>query len=664
MRHRVSQLLGSTLVRFAIASLVPTLALGAVLTVQATRAIEARTSRVYGDMTNVIFRMAADVVVSPEDLRPGTTYSPERAAIVNSLIARIGQSPDTVRVKIANRDRVVVFDNRDEVVGDVLEGDEQVRDALHGEVATRFTRGRLDPRGSDTSSSGTGSLIEIYLPITFAGDQTIHGLVVASGIDTKVVAGIERDVRRMQMSMTIGLAALWLCSLPIAHSVSRRLRRSARENAYLALHDPLTGLPNRNLFNDRLEQAIAACPRVGGQVGVVLLDLDRFKEVNDTLGHGRGDQLLRAVGERLTAVIRASDTVARLGGDEFAIVVTGLDDRTGLAEIAERIAASVRQVVLLDGVEVAVEASAGGSVYPAHADGAEELVRHADIAMYAAKANGEAFRLYTADIDSHSPSRLALAAELQRAFTCDDQLVLFYQPVAATETGDLSSVEALVRWNHPTRGLLPPIDFIPMAEQSGLITELTARVLDLAIEQARRWSDEGLDISISVNLSAADLRGTAVLEHVGGALERHGVAPDRLELEVTETALLENAEAAVALVASLHRLGVRIALDDFGTGYSSLSYLKRLMPDRLKIDRTFVNSMTVDSTDAKIIRSVIDLAHSLCIGITAEGVETQEQWDLLRELGCECVQGFFLARPLDAGTASHWIRERLSQSVS
>jgi diguanylate cyclase (GGDEF)-like protein len=644
--------LRSALTRFAIVSLIPTLALGLILSAQVNRAMEQRTAKVYAEMTDGIFHMAEDLVVQPGDLTADTPVPSPRAVTLKALIERLGATQDTIRVRVTRPDGSVAFGNHDEDAGTKVELDGPFRGALRGVVSSRVIHGSLTP-----SSDGSHTLIEVYLPVRFGDDPTVRGVVVASGIGGTIVAQIAVDVHRMQLILALGLTVLWLCSLRIVMSVSRRLRQTASANEYLALHDTLTGLPNRNLFNDRLSQAIAATARTGQLVGVLLIDLDGFKDVNDTLGHGKGDELLCEVAARLSDTVRSCDTVARLGGDEFGVVVTDIDSEYGLVGVALRLSEVLTGTVSLEGVEIALDASMGGSIYPVHADDPEELVRHADIAMYAAKASREPFIVYRADIDSHSPSRLALAAELRRALDAEDQLVVYYQPVASAETGRIDSVEALVRWRHPTRGLVPPVEFIPMAEQSGLIHPLSAKVLDLAIGQARQWVDDGLDISVAVNLSATDLRTMSTLEVVRSTLARHGLPPDRLELEVTETAILANPEGAVALVTALQELGVRIALDDFGTGFSSLTYLKRLKPDRLKIDRSFVDAMILEPTDAEIVRSVIDLAHSLHIGVTAEGVETQQHWDLLRTLACDLIQGFHLARPLDADTATRWLHQ-------
>jgi diguanylate cyclase (GGDEF)-like protein len=654
-RRWIKGAIGSTPVRFAAVSLVPIVLLGSFLNSAVRESIRVRTADVYGSMTEVMFHMAGDVIIRPEDFGDGTPLPPERRALVDALLARVGADAGSTRVRIVDQQGRVLYANRDADRASAttpIAG--PLRRALQGDSATRFVKGYLDP----AANRGRQDLIEIYLPVTFDGNAKVYGAIIATGINGSQVQTIDRDVRRMQTTLAVGLATLWLALLPIASSLSRRLRRKSQENEVLALYDTLTGLPNRNLLAERLSAAIEAAGRKNECVGLLVVDLDRFKEVNDTLGHGRGDELLQRVADRLRQTIDPEGTVARLGGDEFAVLMPSIEGPACLAAVSERISAALADTITFEGVDVDIQASIGGATFPGHGASGEELLQHADIAMYAAKASEHAFVGYSAEIDSHSPRRLALAADLRRALADDGQLVLHYQPVASPVTGEVKSMEALVRWQHPQRGLLPPADFIPMAEQSGLICRLTTKVLDLALAQAREWMDAGLDLSIAVNLSALDLRSMTLLDIVVAALARHGVPPHRLELEVTETGILANPETAVQLVGALRAAGVHIALDDFGTGYSSLTYLKRLSPDRLKIDRSFVDAMTHDSTDAQIVRSLIELAHSLAIGVTAEGVETEQHWNLLRDLACDLVQGYYLARPLEASAAAAWVRER------
>jgi diguanylate cyclase (GGDEF)-like protein len=655
VRWSLGGVLGSTPARFAVVSLVPVVVLGSFLNSAVRSSIRVRTADVYGSMTEVMFHMAGDLIIRPEDFADGRPLPAERQAAVEALLSRVGADAGTLRLRIVDQQGRVLYANQEADRAQATSPvDGPVRRALHGETATRFVKDYLDP----AARTGRQDLIEIYLPITFDGDPKVYGAIIATGINGSQIQTIDHDVHRMQTTLALGLASLWLALLPIASSLSRRLRRKSQENEALALYDTLTGLPNRNLLAERLSAAIEVAGRTSERVGLLLVDLDRFKEVNDTLGHGRGDELLQRVAGRLLETIGRDGTVARLGGDEFAVLLPSIEGPACLASVSDRISAALADAITVEGVDVDIQASIGGATFPDHGELGEVLLQHADIAMYAAKASEHVFVCYSAEIDSHSPRRLALAADLRRALASNGQIVLHYQPVASPVTGEVKSMEALVRWHHPHRGLLQPADFIPMAEQSGLICNLTTKVLDLAVRQAREWMDAGLDLSIAVNLSALDLRSMTLLDDVVATLARHRVPPHRLELEVTETGILAHPETAVQLVAALRAAGVHIALDDFGTGYSSLTYLKKLSPDRLKIDRSFVDAMTHDSTDAEIVRSLIELAHSLAIGVTAEGVETEQHWNLLRDLACDLVQGYYLARPLEAPAAAAWVRER------
>jgi diguanylate cyclase (GGDEF)-like protein len=639
--------LRTTGLRFAVVTLLPVLALGWFLNSTVRHTLEARTADVYSGMTSSMFRLASDYVVHEEDFERGVALPDGQADLIDGLIDKVASGSSGVRVQIIGLDRTVLYAYPRNGVGARAPATPPLLHAFAGERATRFVRGQPD-------------ILEISMPVRFGEDRRVHGAIVASGIDSSVVATIDRDVRRMQTSLVIGLAALWLVLLPIASSLSRSLRRHAAANEHLALHDTLTDLPNRNLLHERVSKAVEDATVTGASVGLLLIDLDRFKDVNDTLGHRTGDQLLEHIAIRLSASVRPGDTVARLGGDEFAVLVGGINGPSDLADVAGRLTKAVTVPILLEGIEVAVEASIGGAVFPHAASDAVQLLQYADIAMYAAKAAHEPYTEYRAELDSHSPNRLALAADLGRAIDCDGQLVLHYQPVASPAPGEVLGMEALLRWHHPRLGLLSPLDFIPMAEQSGLMQRLSVKVLDQALGQARRWADQGIDLSIAVNLSASDLRSLSIVAEVEDALRRHGVPADRLELEVTETALLSSPDTAVTLVGALRDLGVRIALDDFGTGHSSLTYLQRLRPDRLKIDRSFVGAMTHATTEAEIVRSLIDLAHSLKIGVTAEGVESGDHWALLGALGCDLVQGYHLSRPLPVEVATPWLEARLA----
>jgi len=421
-----------------------------------------------------------------------------------------------------------------------------------------------------------------------------------------------------------------------------------------ALHDALTDLPNRTLLQDRLAQALRSAQRDGHPLALLLLDIDRFKEVNDTFGHAAGDRLLRQVGRRLRRVVRAADTVARLGGDEFAVLLPATDTG-GATTAAEKIRRALEQPVGRGGYRVSAEASIGIALYPAHGAEAATLLQHADVAMYAAKRTGEGWAVYNPAHDRSSPDRLALLTDLRGAIA-GGELALHYQPKVELATGRVRRVEALVRWQHPRRGLLPPAQFIPLAEQSGLMGPLTLWVLGEALRQCARWRQAGLALGVNVNLSMANLHDPALPEAIAGLLQAHGVSPADLRLEVTESAMAADMTRTIATLECLATLGVHIAVDDYGTGYSSLAYLKRLPVDELKIDKGFVRHLATDETDATIVRSTIGLGHNLGLRVVAEGVEDHATLELLRVMGADAVQGYYVSRPLPPDDLERWAR--------
>jgi diguanylate cyclase (GGDEF)-like protein len=405
-----------------------------------------------------------------------------------------------------------------------------------------------------------------------------------------------------------------------------------------AFHDPLTSLPNRSLLFDRLTQALAVMRRDGTGVGLLLLDLNQFKEINDTLGHAYGDELLATVGARLSEMMREVDTVARLGGDEFAVVVSGAAE-ADLLEISQRVAAAVKQPVELGGIEVEVTASIGGSVGPTHGDDAHVLLQRADIAMYDAKRSGVSYRLYARDDDRHSLDRLTLMGELRHLL--DDGLRVWFQPKVDLRTGRVQEMEALARWQHHRLGLLGPAQFLELCEVSGMIADLTFAVLDHALDTIKDWPGQ----RVAVNVPVRNLYDRTLPDAVAVRLAAAGVSADRLILEITEREIMEDHRAVVEVLEALHAQGVRISIDDFGTGFSSLTHLRRLPIHEIKIDQSFISGMLDRENDYIIARSIIDLAHNLGHRVVAEGVEDTSTLELLRGLGCDIAQGFLFARP-------------------
>jgi diguanylate cyclase (GGDEF)-like protein len=430
--------------------------------------------------------------------------------------------------------------------------------------------------------------------------------------------------------------------------------RDAVVHEHRALHDNLTGLPNRALFRDRAAQAILAAERDGTCVAVMLMDLDRFKEVNDTLGHHHGDLLLTEVGPRLEEALRDTDTIARFGGDEFAVLLPDVPNAAAAGHVAAKMISVLEEPFSLYGLSIDVGASIGIACYPTHGREVGELIQHADVAMYQAKRSRSGFELYAREEDSHSPSRLALAGELRYGLE-REEIELHYQPKVHLATGEVQGVEALVRWQHPRHGLLKPDDFVPLAERTGLIRPLTMSVLRVALKQAREWHAAGIPLAVAVNLSARNLQDRRLPDDIARMLKQYHVPPERLELEITETAVMTDPALALTVLRQLDAMGIKLAIDDFGTGYSSLAYLNELPISLVKIDKTFVRNLEEGTSDAAIVRSTIDLARNLGYDVVAEGVESKIVHDLLTRLGCPQAQGYFVSRPLRADYVAQWL---------
>ena len=435
-----------------------------------------------------------------------------------------------------------------------------------------------------------------------------------------------------------------------------RTARMSLEKEHQAFHDALTGLPNRTLFYDRAQQAILASRRDGEVTALLLIDLDRFKEVNDTLGHHIGDLLLKEVGPRLQDILRAADTVARLGGDEFGLVLRNVTDPDEIGHVVDRITTALEQPFIVEDLRLDIEASIGIALYPEHGEDAETLMQRADVAMYVAKTTNSGHAIYTARLDQYSPDRLSLVGELREALN-QRQLVVHYQPKVAMRPRTVEGVEALVRWHHPQRGRINPDEFIPLAEQTGLIKPLTMFVLDHALQQCHAWHQAGHQIGVAVNLSVRVLQDTHLPQDVARLLQAHAVEPRWLNLELTESIIMADPTRAMEILTSLDAMGVRLSIDDFGTGYSSLAYLKRLPVHEIKIDKSFILNMTIDDNDAMIARSTIDLGRNLGLRVVAEGVETVQVWDELAAMGCDVAQGYYFSPPAPADTITRWLAD-------
>ena len=493
-----------------------------------------------------------------------------------------------------------------------------------------------------------------------AGDE---GMTFLEALREDILFYIVTSAAVLALSPLVVLAAEssgWYVPLLLIpmFAVHKTARISLQEQ-HKALHDPLTGLPNRKYLLRSLGEAVE---RVDAPpFALALLDLDRFKEVNDTLGHHVGDRLLELVAQRIRGVLRPEDLVARLGGDEFAVYLPDIATDHAAADVALRIRQALVEPFQLEDVLLELEASIGISVFPSHGRDVELLMRRADVAMYLAKELHTDVEVYDPARDRNSTDRLGLLAALRRALEAGE-LDLHYQPKVALEGGGVVGVEALIRWNHPIRGYIPPDEFIPLAETSGLMHRLTSFVINTALAQAAAWRDEGFLVAVAVNVSARDLHGAELARTVSEALARHRVPATLLKLELTERTLMVEHTRVLDTLVALEALDVELSLDDFGTGYSSMFMLKRLPVSEIKVDQSFVSKLTRGGEDASIVRSIIELAHGLGLQAVAEGVETEEVWDQLVGLGCDTAQGWFVSRPMPSGAATEWLREHHGKS--
>jgi len=518
----------------------------------------------------------------------------------------------------------------------------ELREALAGTV-----------RGDATSiPNARRKSLRTYAPVAFSGGTGAVALFQDYGPIAHAAASTFLPTAGVFEAV---LVLLFIALIPLLRRVSVRLRRQLEEIQHRALYDQLTDLPNRNLFRDRVTQAIVGTRRENGSVAVLFLGIDHFKEINDTLGHEAGDALLQAVATRLNEQIRAGETLARLGGDEFAILCAGGTDDAAL--LAERLHGALHVPFTIRELPLEVAISVGIAAFPTHGEDADTVLRHADVAMQLAKSAHAGTAVYDAEQDSSDAARLALAGELRRAIEAE-QLVLHFQPKAELASGCIVGVEALVRWLHPERGFIPPNDFIPIAERTGLIKPLSRYVVAAALRQCGEWRAEGLDLHVAVNLTIPDLLDLELPTVIAHLLAENGVRPDQLELEITESTILADPFRVRQVLTALNELGLRLAIDDFGTGYSSLAYLRRLPVQTIKIDRSFVLDMCDNASDATIVRSTIDLARNLGLDVVAEGVETEEAWAALRAQGCTLAQGYLISKPLPADELRTLLAER------
>jgi diguanylate cyclase (GGDEF)-like protein len=630
---------------FAVAGLAAVLALGLTLSASYQREAERRGVAAGRDQAALLGQTLIEPLLDDRDLRSGLTPA-ERAAI-GAATARARANDNIVRIRVRDLDGRVVFS--DDGSGFSDEPDEEAVEVAHGEVIAELTH--LNSDTNDTGPVGT-HVVEVYRPLTAGPAHELVGVLEVYLPYDPISADIAAGTRTLYRDLVVGLVLLYGVLAFLCLASTRRLRQHAARNAYLAEHDQLTGLPNRRGFHHQIAALSAGRSEPHGAVAVI--DLDQFKEVNDTLGHHNGDVLLVEIGKRLAAAVRPGDTVARLGGDEFGVVLTRVVDEEGAAAALQRLRAVIEKPVEVGGLPLTAEASIGFALAPEDGVEGDTLLQRADVAMYVAKASHAGVVRYDAGQDHYDAGKLALVGELRRALA-GNELVLHYQPKARISDGEIVAVEALIRWEHPREGLLYPDQFLPLAEQTGLIDPLTTWVVSTALRQLRELGPAATHLSVAVNVSARNLAPADFADNVLAALRESGVAPERLILEITETAIITDPTRARTVLERLAVAGVRVSLDDFGQGQTSLGHLSQLPLAELKIDKSFVLDMLTEPGHASIVRAIIELAHGLGYTVVAEGVEDEQTLTALRSLHCDVAQGFLLTHALPYAELPAWL---------
>jgi diguanylate cyclase (GGDEF)-like protein len=633
-------------VTFAALSLLPVIALGGLLAFQYRHEVRQRGIGEGRSQAEVIARVLGESQLEGRSLQSGLTADETRR--LTDFTRSELRSGSILRLRLRGPDGRVVFSHDGSGLGGPP--DEDALEALDDGSVAEIGRLNADPGDVGPTSE---RVVEVYTALRDPRTQAPIGVLEIYLPYEQIAAQLTAGLHRLYLTLSVGLGLLYLVLAGLSGWTTQRLGRQAAQFEHLATHDPVTGLPNRILFAERIAGAVSGGQHAG-TAAVVLLDLDRFREINDTLGHRNGDLLLSRIAERLQAAAGEGDTVARLGGDEFGLVLPGVGHQGQIEAALLRIREAIEEEVDLDGLSVKVEASLGVAFIPRDGDDPDLLMQHADVAMYVAKRTHGGMVCYETALDHNNAGRLALASELRGAVQ-RDELVLHYQPQVRQPGGEVRTLEALVRWQHPSRGLLGPDEFVPIAEQTGLIDDLTRWVLDSALAQLREWRVDRPELVVAVNISARSLQHLHLPEMIAQALERAGAEPDWLLLELTETALMSEVTRASAVLGQLSAAGHRLSLDDFGQGYTSLSQLSELPLSELKIDKSFVLNMLQSPSDAAIVRSVIDLGHNLGMNVVAEGVEDAEAVRGLLDLGCDVNQGFWFSRPLCADQVAGWL---------
>jgi diguanylate cyclase (GGDEF)-like protein len=661
MRRRIGSHL--TLTRaVALLSLLPMIALGFILTRVLQSQIDARTVADARHEAQLIARIGVQPRLTPGNLERG--LAPGEVAALDRQLRGAIVTHDLARIKIWNARHVAVYSDDHALISTSPTPSDDLLAALAGRPPQAQI---IEPQaGGETASEvGLGRLVEDYVPLRFAGAGRPAGAFEIYISYSPIAAAVAGDKRTIAIVVTIGLALLWAMLFPIVARASKRLRRQARENYRLARYDQLTGLPNRTLFVERLGGALPQPRPSDTTVAVLLLDLDRFKHINNTLGDAIGDGVLREVAARLVSNLGKGVLVARTGGDEFAILAARVRGLEGACEVAREAQAALEAPIELEAAApLNVETSVGVAVAGEHSGDADALLQHADAALARARAHGGRIEVFSPQRDRFDASRLVLLGQVRGALE-REEFVLHYQPKVDMRSGRVTGVEALLRWRHPEQGLLAPASFIPLVEQTALVGPLTLYVVDRSLAQLVAWRRGGLpQLTMSVNLSARNLVDSALVGQIAARLERWGVAPCELIVEVTESAALADRERAIGVLAGLRAIGVGVSIDDFGAGNASIEYLAALPANEIKLDKSFITGMLEDARAEAIVRSTIDLAGHLAMSVVAEGIETQAVLDRLVELGCDSGQGYLISPPLPAEELGAWLWAALGLGAS
>ena len=638
------------LIEFGLVSLVPVLLVGLFL----GQAIRSSISGSVVDAASDRAQAVADLEVQRAlgaHLDPGGGIAQSQQDALDRYFQAARARGDVAHVVLRSRSGTIGYADNHSVIGDGSTAPSEAHDALAGAVASQVT----DSNG-DAGGAARGRVLRVFAPLRTKPSDRPNGSLELWVPYEPIAARITSRTHGLYWLLGGGLFSLWLLVVGVVAGASQRLRRQAAEKEEQALSEGLTGLPNRTMFQTLIERAMAGVGRRKEMGVVMLMDLDRFKDVNDTLGHHNGDLLLQRIGSRLHSVLRDAETVARLGGDEFAILLPEVPDRQSVVPVVRRVLKVLEEPVVVGGLALQCEGSIGIAIFPEHGTTVESVMRAADVAMYMAKENRSGYEFYDARRHEHrhDAGRLALIGELRRAMD-ETELVLYYQPKVDLETGLAQGVEALARWHHPERGLLSPDEFIPLAERSNLLRPMTLYLLDSALRQCNAWRVCGLEVSVAVNLSMQNLIDLRLPNDLARLLTSWRLPPGSLELEITESTIMADHRRAMTILTRLNKMGVTLTVDDFGTGYSSLAYLQSLPVSSIKIDKSFVLSMAEDPGNATIVQSTIDLGHNLGLRVVAEGVENEETYNKLAALGCDYAQGYFLSRPLSPDKATAWL---------